>query len=82
MGLKCGNHIHICRFTDSLEKSEALGPLIVDKSLLCLQTKIQDIRQAEAKDIIAEPYWRQDLEGRVCVCVCVCVWLPVTDELL
>jgi hypothetical protein len=28
------------RFTDSLEKSEAFGPLIVDKSLLCLQTKI------------------------------------------
>jgi hypothetical protein len=58
VGLKCGNHIHICRFTDSLEKREALGPLIVDKSLLCLQTKIQDIRQAEVKDIIVEPYWR------------------------
>ena len=65
MSLKCGNCIHICRFTDSLEKCEALGPLIVDESLFCLQTKIQDIRQAEVKDIIAEPYWNQYLEGRV-----------------
>jgi len=43
---------------DSLEERDALGPLIVDESLLCLQMKIQDIRQAEVEDIIAELYWR------------------------
>jgi hypothetical protein len=65
VSLKCGYHIHICRFTDSLEKREAFGPLIMDESLLCLQTKIQDIGQAEVEDIIANPYWGRELEGRV-----------------
>jgi hypothetical protein len=40
MGLKCGDNVHISRFTDGLEKGEAFGPLVMDESFLGLQTKI------------------------------------------
>ena len=65
MGLQCGNNVHIGRVLDGLEKCEAFGPFIVDKSFLGLQSKIQYIRQAEVEYIIPVPYWSRNLVGRV-----------------
>ena len=65
MGLKCGNHVHISRFLDRLEKCEAFGPFVVHEPFLGLQSKIQDKRQAEVEYILSIPNWSQNLVGRV-----------------
>jgi hypothetical protein len=59
------NCIGIHRFVDQIEKHSAVGAIILNHTLLCLEPKVQDEQGCKVENIIIIPTQKLDRDSQV-----------------